>query len=612
MRLVQHAGPELAAALDPAYPAEHPLVVGAEGSRSVSADGALGEDLLRELTAVEELLHLSSWAPASNSWVLPGSRTTTGAPILANDPHGALSMPSPWYRARLSAGDEELAGLTFVGAPFVAMGHNRRIAWGMVNAQVSIQDLYVERFNPNNPLQFQDPDGWQDAVRFRETIRVRGGAPVVEDVLVTRRGPIISPALPGRQPPISLRWVGLDSEVDSMTWALRLDQARDWKTFRAAVTMMSSPAMTVTYADVDGNIGYRLSAFIPIRGRGRGRLPGRGWEAGDQWAGFIPLEEMPEALNPPSGFVIVANNPVAGGERLVTEANSGYRARRIEDVLRAAGQALSIEDCVRLQADVRSLPGERLRRLVVERLDRPGSPEPGDPVLAALRDWDLELGSESAGGLAYEAVLARLAHLVLGAAVGAELRPHLLGRGVHDLFPTGPLHGRLTPVLLDLLEHGRVGPLAPPDAEARDGLLRRALAEAEADLTRQQGRDPRRWRWGAERRVHFDHPLGTAMRVLRPILSRGPFPLGGDGDTVAASDAGLGPGAPTVGAFYRAVYDLGDLSRSLWMAVPGQSGQPASAHYADLIPAWLAGRLEPIHPPDGEAVERLDLLPGSP
>jgi len=182
-----------------------------------------------------------------------------------------------------------LVGLSLLGTPFVAFGHNRRVAWGITNAQVSIQDLYVERFNPNNPLQFEDQGGWQDAVRFRETILVRGKKPVVEDVLVTRRGPIISGALPGSQPPISLRWVGFDSEVDSISWAMRLNQCQDWKGFRFAMGSMASPAVTAIYADVDGNIGFRVSGFIPIRKPGAGRLPSQGWDREAEWRGYIPF-----------------------------------------------------------------------------------------------------------------------------------------------------------------------------------------------------------------------------------------------------------------------------------------------------------------------------------
>ncbi|MEA2646192.1 MAG: penicillin amidase, partial [Chloroflexota bacterium] len=228
-RLLKELGPEAMADLEPRYPAGHPLVgdwgdAVAEPAPPGSAGVPLAADpLLVELAAAEDILGMSSWSPASNSWVVRGARSATGGPLLANDPHSVVGIPSPWYQVHVTTPEHEVAGLTFCGSPFVVMGHNGDIAWGLVNSGVSIQQLYVERFNPNNPMQFEDLGGWQDAVRFREVIRVRGGKPVGEDVLVTRRGPVIGPAIAGQQPPLSLRWVGNDSEVDSHSWVMLLN-----------------------------------------------------------------------------------------------------------------------------------------------------------------------------------------------------------------------------------------------------------------------------------------------------------------------------------------------------------------------------------------------------
>jgi penicillin amidase len=505
----------------------------------------------------------------------------------------------------------------------VVAGHNQHIAWGVVNGGVSIQGLFVERFNPNNPLQFEDPDGWQDAVRFREVIHVRGGKPAVEDVLVTRRGPIISPAFSGQQPPISLRWVGLDAEVDSHGWVMRLNQAHDWKTFRAAIASFPSPSLAVTYADTGGNIGYRLSGFIPIRPAGHGRLPARGWVAGDQWQGFVPLEEMPEAFNPPGGVVIAANNPPAPDacpHPLFIEPSTGYRARRIHDTLEAK-ERITVDDCVALQGDVESLPGARLRRLFLDRLvgGQQLSPDPvpatGDGEralgLRMLRDWDCRLGSDSAGGLLYQRLLARLTDNVIADRVSPAARRYIQGGSVHDLFPQGPFGTRLTPTVLDLLESGRTALLARPDDRTRDALLGRVLVEVVSSLRRERGADPARWHWGDVQQVRFDHPLAAAFSPLAPILSRGPFAGRGDNDTVRLCWRGATNGilAPVGSAFWRAVYDLGDWSRSVGSHTPGQSGHPASRHYADRIDGWLGDSPSPIgfgaQPEEGE---RLVLL----
>jgi penicillin amidase len=614
MRMLKELGPELTAALDPAYPEGHPRV--AEAAAAGGEVTEVGDELLEQLAESRELLQLSAWGAGSNSWVLHGSRTETGRPLLANDPHGALTTPSSWYQVRLETPEDELVGLCFLGTPFVAFGHNRRVAWGITNAQVSIQDLYVERFNPNNPLQFEDQGGWQDAVRFRETILVRGKKPVVEDVLVTRRGPIISGALPGSQPPISLRWVGFDSEVDSISWAMRLNQCQDWKGFRFAMGSMASPAVAATYADVDGNIGFRVSGFIPIRKPGAGRLPSQGWDREAEWRGYIPFEEMPESLNPPSGMIVAANNPIAYATYpLVTEPSTGYRAGRILDRL-ADQVGVSVGDCIALQADTHSLPGLRLTKLMLARLGEAADDAELVAALSVLRDWDGKMSADSAGAVIYERTLERLIEICIGARLSPALRQQILGGSVHPFFPVGPFSGRLHPALVEALEEGRSVPAGEVDPSARDSELRQALREAIAQVTARQGPDPAAWRWGPEVPVRFEHPLAAALPVLARILNRGPYEGSGDTDTVRLSGRGYGDGvvSPTTSAFLRAVYDVGKWSRSVFSYPPGQSGHPASPNYADFIPGWLECRPLPLafgedaEPPD-ESVRVLRLRP---
>jgi penicillin amidase len=595
MRLLKELGPELTQALDPVFAGDSAQSLEDLGG----APGNASAEWLAELAAAEDLLSLSAWAPASNSWALHGSRTTTGGAILANDPHGPIGIPSPWYRVHLHTGDEELAGLTFCGAPYLLMGRNRRIAWGMVNANVSIQDLYVERFNPNNPLQFDDRGTWQDAVRFREVIRVRGARPATEDVLVTRRGPIVSPAVGGTQPPMSLRWVGFDSEVDSVGWVRRINQASDWKSFRGAVSSCPSPALGMTFADIEGNIGYRLSGFVPLRRAGQGRIPSRGWEPADEWTGFIPLEEMPELFNPPGGAVVAANQAVAletTPHRLVSEPAGVFRAARIRAAL-ASRDRISPEQCAELQADVLSPAAARFRDLVLNAARRlpEGRPE---PAIDMLRGWDCRLSLDAPAAALYELACARLFDSLVGGRLSPALRGYLLGAGATDLFPDGPYSGRLTAGLLAicarLVEAGHVAGI-----DAGPEVLWTALHQAWTELGDRQGEDPSRWTLWSARAFHLEHPLAGAVRALRPILSRGPFHAPGDADTIRVSALGGSDGGArrVTSAFYRAVYDLAG-TRSGWCHVPGQSGQPASHNYADLIDGWLDARLEPL--PFGE------------
>jgi penicillin amidase len=586
MRMLKELGPELTGAIDPGYPAANPWV------EAGLVEVEWGSDLLAMLRGVEDLLPLSSWAAGSNTWAVHGTRTATGKPILANDPHGVLGTPSSWHQVHVETPEDEIAGLAFLGTPFIAFGHNRRVAWGIVNSQVSTQSLYVERLNPNNPMQFQDREGWQDAVRFREVIRVRGARPLVEDVLVTRRGPVISNAIPGKQPPISLRWVGLDSEVDSLSWAMRLNRARDWKSFRFAVGSCAAPAMVVTYADTDGNIGFRLMGFIPIRPEGQGRLPLPGWDGSGEWLGFIPFEEVPEALNPASGFIIAANNPIAFARHpLVFEPATGYRARRCLEVV-GANSSLTVADSVRLQGDVASLPGRALRDLVLERVGDADGRRDLALGLHLLREWDGQLDQDSRGGCVYDGLLEHLVERMIGDRLSPALREQVLRKSVHSFLPTGPFAGRLTPAVIEAVAEGRPAPGAAADRQRCDELLRECLAGAVADLARRHGSDPSRWRWGDEHQVLYQHPIAEAFGPLGAILSRGPFPGAGDTDTVRLMGhaGGKGPVSPATAAICRAVYDLADWSRSVISHSPGQSGHPASPNYGDMIDDYLAGR----------------------
>jgi penicillin amidase len=254
--------------------------------------------------------------------------------------------------------------------------------------------------------------------------------------------------------------------------------------------------------------------------------------------------------------------------------------------------------CVELQRDVLSLPGQTLRAVLLDRLDRrdpSGVPEVDPDVglgLRVMRDWNGALERDSAGALLYERIWERLMERVIGAGISPGARAYLLGGSVHDLFPQGPFNTRLTPLLIAMLERGQTAPLGGSDPEARDQLLAQELAAAVAEIRAAHGEDPRRWRWGAVHKTRFEHPLASAVRALAPILSRGPFDSRGDNDTVWLSWKGATSGilAPVTSAFWRAVYDTADWAASLGGFAPGESGHPGSGHYADMVEDWLQGR----------------------
>ncbi|HUS17360.1 MAG TPA: penicillin acylase family protein, partial [Chloroflexia bacterium] len=410
-RLVNHLGAARAAALEPAYPAGQPLT--AEPGVAFSGLDDLFAGLLDEYENLVETTGLGGLLqgalPASNNWVVSPARSATGAALLANDPHLPLFMPPVWHLVHLRGGGYDVIGASFPGSPGVVVGHNADIAWGMTNAMVDAQDLYVEQLHPTDPTQVLFDGRWEQAEVRTERIRVRGRPrPVVETVVTTRHGPIINaawdpahgkwlhagarllnlPHLPRLRPvapptpagaprmAVALRWVAL-TPAPNLRAVLDLNRAHDWPSFLAAVRQWESPALNMVYADRAGNIGYHLLGRIPLRARGQGVLPMPGWTGEHEWQGSIPFDDLPQSYNPPAGYLVTANNRIAGPDYahfLGREWATGYRARRIADLLETTPRH-TLDSFAAIQNDVYTIPGAALARCLTERLaGRPGPP----------------------------------------------------------------------------------------------------------------------------------------------------------------------------------------------------------------------------------------------
>src|SRR5712692_2548088 len=241
----------------------------------------------------------------SNNWVVSGAHTVTGKPLLSNDMHLAHQMPNLWYEAHLRAGNFDVAGVTLPGMPYVLVGHNQRIAWGFTNIGPTVEDVYVETFNPNG--QYLTPEGWKEPEHRREVIHVKGKTDVVVDVALTRHGPIITELVPGETRKLALRWTLYDGVRVPF---FEVDSAQNWSEFRNAFANFDAPGQNVVYADVDGNIGYQATGKIPVRATGDGSLPENGSDNAHEWTGYIPFEQLPSIFNPPSGIVATANGRI--------------------------------------------------------------------------------------------------------------------------------------------------------------------------------------------------------------------------------------------------------------------------------------------------------------
>ena len=490
---------------------------------------------------------------ASNAFAVAGHRTASGRPLLANDPHLLLAVPGIWHAQHLVWDGGEAWGFTVAGAPVVILGRNRRVAWGMTTAMIDTQDLFRV-------------DDVEDAAVVREEIRVRGRRePAVEEVVVTRYGPIVEPGL-------ALRWSAHEAG-ETTRGILDLMTAGSVEEADTALDRFAGPPHNLVLADAAGEIGLRVSGGpIPVRAAGDGTAPAPG-DGSHDWTGWIAQEDLPRVMNPEKGYVVSANDEVAA--EIPGEYLSDYRARRIEALLEGAGGLLTAEACRRIMLDRLSLPGLELAAAARE-FDPSTDLEAA--ALDVLASWDGHYGPDSAGGAVYGALMLALEEEVWGkdapAATSERGRPGLiraLASGDESFLPDGRTWEDVTQVALE-----------------------RAV--------RRLGPDRSLWRRSRLHRLRFAHALDT-IPSLRHLLGRGPFGVGGDADTVhVLAPVGVAEGS-MIGPSMRAVYDLAEPDSTLVSLAPGQSGHPASPHYDDLLRGWLRGELFPLATERGQVEE---------
>jgi penicillin amidase len=530
----------------------------------------------------------------SNNWVVAGSRTETGAPILANDPHLAIQMPSIWYEIGLHCdpvGPEcpiEVVGSSFAGAPGVIIGHNARIAWGVTNLGPDVQDLFIERLNPENPNQVEYQGQWEDMQLIREEIAVAGQEePVVIFARVTRHGPIINDVLEGVEEdwaygwePLALSWTALQPGT-LMQSVMLLDRASNWDEFRQALGYWDVPSQNFVYADVDGNIGYQAPGRIPIRARGNGSIPVPGWTGEYEWTGTIPFNELPRAFNPPEGYIVTANNAVVSPtfpHFLGMDWDPGYRARRIVALIEA-DPALSVADIQAIQMDSSPAWAESVLPYVVEL----STPDPRiSQGIGALRGWDGRASRDSAGAALFEVFRIHLVQETFS----DDLGEHLFRRSQGDLMTA------LATLLADPTSSWFDNRYTP-EIEDRDAILLASMEDAINELGDRLGNDMARWRWGDLHSATFENQsLGqSGIQPIEMIFNRGPVEA--DGTIGTVNNTGYDPNEPfavEIVPSYRQVIDLADFTRSVSIHTTGQSGHAFQPHYDDMIPMWRDGR----------------------
>lgn len=577
--MLRELGPELAARLDPTYPADNPIVT----QEHWSGDGLA---IVEQIDAVRRSMGLAAEASGSNNWAVSGALSATGSPLIAGDPHLPPSMPGIWYEVALRSGERFVRGASMPGMPGVYMGQNNDVCWTFTNVMADVQDLFVERVEDDRYL-FEDE--WLPLQTVREEIAVKGRPePVVLDVKLTHHGPIVNEALGADgDEPLALAWQTL-SEPTTFTGMFELLEIESGPELVAKLAGHTSPASNLIWADRHGSIGYKLIGRLPLRRGGCPDLPKPGWSGEFEWEGTIPYDELPEVVDPESGFLVTANNRIVGDDyphHITSEWLDGFRAKRIEQLI-AESDEHDIGSFEAMQSDNLSLPGlEAARRL--GRLSPRGQRERS--AIERLRSWDGRLDPETVAGTIYQAFLLRLAREVARAVIGdRDLSERWLDRADNGFTPHVTSPWRWHSHLMALWAEADEALIGRP----WDELVLEALAGGLDDLEERFGADPGGWQWGRIHEMEFPHPLGEANPLLRRLFNRR-LRAGGAQETV--SQIAYDPNDPYRAVWapsWRMVADPTDPDRSRWQMFTGQSGHPASPHYDDLQDDWLQGRTQ--------------------
>ncbi|WP_282692956.1 penicillin acylase family protein [Streptomyces sp. CC208A] len=629
---------------------------GQSGEDGRSGEGSPGSGASAQLAALSSLSDVLDGVPSllgpngngigSNSWVVAGNLTTSGKPLLANDPHLAPMLPSLWYQMGLHCRSVsatcryDVAGYTFSGTPGVIIGHNDSIAWGLTNLGADVTDLYLEKISPEGYL----VDGKVKPFDTREeTIKVAGGRDRTITIRSTDHGPLLSDrsselekvgqkAPVGNSAPdrstgygVSLQWTALQPGK-SMDAIFAIDRAQNFAQFRAAAKNFEVPSQNLIYADTEGNIGYQSPGKIPRRAKGDGTLPAPGWDSSYRWKGYIPFERLPYEYNPDRGYIVTANQAVISPKQyrdlLTKDWGYGSRSQRINDLIESKtkdGGKISPDDMRTMQTDNRSEIATLLNPLLLK-IDI------SDPHVREaqklLEGWDYTQEPDSAAAAYFNAVWRNVLKLAFGDKLPKEVRAEGDCVNVRPADATGPVDeqnklvrecgerdadsaqpdggDRWYEVVRPLLKQEKSewwktpATRTDPAAETRDQLLARAMKDARWELTAKLGKDVSTWSWGRLHQLTLkNQTLGTAgPGVVQRLLNRGPWNLGGGEAAVDATGWNAAGGYEVVWVpSMRMVVNVGDWDKSRWINLTGASGHAFHDNYTDQTDAWAQGEL---------------------
>jgi len=616
--LLKTLTPEQVAELFPPYPDDHPVIVNKIGDGSSDSltptslvmnipDGIL-TTLQHNVSLLDNMLGPQSDGVGSNSWAVSDKLSATGMPLLANDPHLGIAMPSIWYQVDMHCmpkSDQcpfEFAGFSLAGAPGIVLGHNDRIAWGFTFSYEDVMDLFIEKVNPDNPNQYKVNGQWVDFETHKETINVAGDDPVEITVRSTRHGPVISDVygpLKNQGDPkdktfipfkeragvdlpenyvIALSWAALQTG-DPFEAVFGFNKAQNWDEFRQAAKLFHTPGHNLTYADIDGNIGYQTSGDVPIRKKGDGTIPVPGWNSEYDWTGFVPFEELPYTLNPAEGYIVSANNKIVGNDYkyfITTDWDYGFRAGHIAEMLQNAPGKIDIAYIQKMQGDDYDTGASFLVPILLDvNLDDSHL----DDVRALLKNWDYQAQADSAPAALYEVFWKHL----LADTFNDELPKKYWVSGGSRWFEG------VRNIANDPNSQWWDDKSTNTVTETRDDIFARAFKEAVTEVEKTLGKDTSKWKWGDLHVSNFRNAsLGdSGVPPIDALFNRGPFPTSGGPSIVNATSWNSTKGYETTNLpSMRAIYDMSNLNNSLTVHTTGQSGHAYNKHYIDMADMW--------------------------
>jgi penicillin amidase len=506
--------------------------------------------------------------PGSNNWVVGGTHTATGKPLLSNDMHLEHQIPNTWYIAHLICGDYDVAGVTLPGMPYVVVGHNRRVAWGFTNLGPDVEDVYIETFNANG--EYQTGQGWVRPEKRQEIIRVKGKPEVTVDVVVTRHGPIISDLVPGETRRLALKWTAADPNALGLPF-YDVNTAGNWQEFQDAFSKFGGPGQNIVYADVDGHIGYHATGNIPIRASGDGAMPVPGNDDAHEWTGYIPFEKLPSVFDPPSGIIGTANGRITPDNYpylISNEWGAPYRPQRIYKVL-SSNKKFTAADMLALQMDTHS----ELDRVTAERIvyavdHAPKASERAKQAAEIVRGWDGTMDKDSVAPTIETYTRRLIWKKILEAKIG----------DTHDY------DWENNSVWFENVLQNQPQRWLPSGYADYNALFAGALEEIVT------GKDAPHvltlWKYGRAFPIEITHPFWGQLPIIKRGAGTGPVPQSGNAYTVKAAGHHFG-------ASERMTVDFSNLDHSTLNIVNGESGNIFSDNFNDQWDAYSGGTTFP-------------------